>query len=178
MTIPVGTASVSGKMTTDQTQSLLLFNEDASLIIRLDTAQESYAIADLPAGHYYLSNSIFGQSVPLETFDLSSGQRRVLDVDSTNWFSLGQGLLSVEVLTEQGHPLGAADVWLETPEGQIRPVYTSPQEFVFVAPVGDYTLRVTHPGFVSHQGSVAIAANDIIALYPERPVLRVKLRAP
>jgi len=177
MTIPVGTASVSGKVTTDQTQALLLFNEDASLIIRLDTTQESYAITDLPAGHYYLSNSIFAESVPLETFDLSSGQRRVLDIDSANWFSLGQGLVSVEVLTEQGHPLGAAELWLATPEGQIRPVYTSPQEYVFVAPVGAYTLHVTHPGFAPHQGSVAIAANDIIALYPERPVLRVKLQA-
>jgi hypothetical protein len=178
MLIPVGTASISGTVTTDVSQSLLLFNEDASLIIRLDTAQETYAITDLPAGHYYLSNSIFAQSVPLESFDLSLGQRRVLDIDSSNWFSLGQGLLSVEVLTEQGHPLGAADVWLETQEGQIRPLSTSPQEYVFVAPVGAYTLHVTHPGFTPHQGSVAIAANDIIALYPERPVVRVQLRAP
>jgi len=176
MPIPAGSASITGSLLTGPAQSLLLFNEDTSLVIRIDTAQESYTITDLPAGHYYLSNSFFAQTVPLATLDLSAGQHRTLDIDSSDWFSLGQGLLSVEVLTEQGHPLDAAEAWLETQEAQIKPMYISPQEYVFVAPVGQYTLHITHPGFTAHRESVAIVANDIMALYPERPVVRVQLR--
>lgn len=176
MTIPVGTASVSGTLQAGSVPSLLLFNEDASLIVRINTAQESYSITGLPAGHYYLSNSIFAQSVPLATADLAPGQRKVVDLDSSSWFSLGQGLLSVEVLTEQGHPLNAAQAWLETKQGRISPLSMSPQELVFVAPVGEYTLHVTHPGFEPQRRAVTVQANDIIALYPERPVVRVQLR--
>ena len=177
MAIPAGNTSLRGSIRADSVPSLLLFNEDASLIIRIDTAQTSYAITGLPAGHYYLSNSVFTQSVPLETFDLAAGQQRILDIDTSNWLSLGQGLLSVEVLTDQGHPLGDADTWLETPAGPIRPLYRSPQEYVFTAPVGEYTLHVTHAGFAPHRSQVEIVANDIIALYPERPVVRVQLQA-
>ena len=91
------------------------------------------------------------------------------------WISAGQGLISVQVAGQDGLPLMSADAWLTNAAGTLTPLLRTDSELIFIAPVGPYTLTVSHDGFEPHSEEVAVESNPQIALYPERPVVSIRL---
>jgi hypothetical protein len=175
--LSAGTASVAGGLHAKSEQALILFNQAKTLVIHIVPKAGQYHVSDLPADQYYIGNLYLADSAPLAEFSLEEGQALNLDLDTQNWLTTGQGLLSVEIYGQDGLPLPAASVWLEDDNGQIDPLLVTDTEILFIAPVGNYRLVAYHSGFTEQSQEVTIKPNDIITLNPKRPVIRLRLDA-
>jgi hypothetical protein len=172
-----GQASVHGRLTHATEHPLILFNREQTLIARLINDKGRYQVANLPAGEYYIGNAFLTDTAPLAEFSLGAGETLSLDLNVSAWITTGQGLLSVEVLSQDGLPLPAATAWLDGMNGEIESLFRIPSEILFVAPVGEYRLHVSHRGFKEQSQAVTITPNDILALHPQRPVVRMRLES-
>jgi hypothetical protein len=177
MAIPSGTAVVSGIWIGEPGSSVVLFSQDRSLVHVLDTRSEFYLVDQLPAGDYFIGHLYLADQAPYTSFHVDEGQVKIVDIDMSRWPSNGKGLLGVQVTDRNGLPLTLADVWLEAPDGLIQPVIITNQEQVFIAPAGVYLLHATHNGFKSEDREVVIQTNEMIILYPERPMEQIRLEA-
>ncbi len=177
MTIPAGTAIVSGIWVGGPGSSIALFSKDGSLVHLLDTHSEFYLVDRLPAGDYFIGHVYLADRAPYKSFHLEEGQARIVDIDMSRWPGKVQGLLGVQVMDRNGLPLTQADVWLEGPTGRIAPVIITSQEQLFIAPAGVYALYAAQEGFKSEHKEVVIQANEMIILYPERPLEQIRLDA-
>ncbi|MBP8302554.1 MAG: carboxypeptidase regulatory-like domain-containing protein [Phycisphaerae bacterium] len=173
--IPSGTASVNGGVLNEMGGPLWVFNQTQTLSVRVEPLGGYYRIANLPEGDYFVGSPYLLDKAPLARFHLAEGEAKILDINTWQWPGANHGLLSVQVASTSGSPLSNAAVVLEGPDGQIRPWVQTDREQVLIAPAGDYTLRVSQPGFQAEQRPVAIQANDLLALVPVRPVIQVLL---
>jgi hypothetical protein len=135
-----------------------------------------YFINHVPPGDYLISNSFLADMAPLEAFTLAQDTEAIqLPINTEQWISPGQGLISVQVSGQDGLPLMHAEAWLTNEAGTLAPLVSTHSELIFIAPVGFYELTVVHEGFESHTEDVTIEPNPQIALNPERPVIPIRL---
>ncbi len=175
--LPAGQASVRGRLLHATEHALILFNREQTLIARIIDNNGTYQVANLPAGDYYIGNAFLTDTAPLAEFSLGEEEALTLDLNVSAWMTTGQGLLSVEVLGQDGLPLPATTAWLDGANGEIEPLFRTPSEILFLAPVGEYRLTLSHHGFKEQSQAVTIKPNDILALHPERPVVRMRLES-
>ncbi|MDH7599916.1 MAG: carboxypeptidase-like regulatory domain-containing protein [Sedimentisphaerales bacterium] len=173
--VPAGNSSISGMILGQIDRPLYLNNGQSGLWVRIDPKDGYYNIRGLPAGTYTVGNLFLQEQLPLARFELAPGQNRILDLNPLRWPGLGHGLLSVQVSTTEGLMVKDASVWLDGKETRIGPVYKTDTEYVFVAPAGRYELWVTGPGLTTAHRQVVIQANDLLAVFPVRPVVQVVL---
>jgi len=175
--IPTGRAAVQGAYVEAQDLSLLLFNRDKTLVVPVRDLQGGYYIDGLPAGDYYISNAYLAEAAPLTEFSLAEGDTYTYDIDTRNWISAGQGVLGVEVTSQDGLPLTDAQVWIEGGAGVIDPLLQEGSESVFVAPAGTYVLNVSHDGFTPETTEVEVDESNIIRSFLEHPTMVIRLKA-
>ncbi len=176
--LPTGHITMSGTMDNVSNESLILFNQDKTLVMPIHDQDGRYHISHIPAGDYIISNGFLGDMSPLETFTLAAGTETLeLDVDTTQWISAGQGLISIQVAGQDGLPLMSAEAWLTSEGVTLAPLLRTDSELIFIAPVGAYRLTVSHDGFEPHTEAVTVESNPQIALYPGRPVTSIRLNA-
>lgn len=173
--LPEGDISLSGTINTSQ-NDLILCNLDKTLVMPILNQDGQYTLNHVPAGEYFISNAVLGDMTPLEVVTLTPDTRSLqLPIDTKQWFSGGQGLISIQVSGQDGLPLMSAETQLSNDSITLTPLLRTDSELLFVAPIGTYKLTVIHDGFKSHEEEVTVESNPQIALYPERPVISVRL---
>ncbi|MCP4452373.1 MAG: carboxypeptidase regulatory-like domain-containing protein [Planctomycetes bacterium] len=174
--LPTGHITMSGAIENVSNESLILFNRDKTLVMPIHDQDGQYHISHIPPGDYLISNTFLGDMAPLEAFTLTADTAALeLSIDTKQWISAGQGLISVQVAGQDGLPLMSAEARLTNEAGTLTPLLRTDSELIFIAPVGPYTLTVSHGGFEPHSEEVAVKSNPQIALYPERPVVSIRL---
>ena len=167
---------MSGTTNHQANDQLIFFNLDKTLVCPIQNENGSYKLTNLPAGDYIISNAVLSDMAPLEVITLTSDTRSLqLPIDTQQWFSGGQGLLSVQISGQDGLPLMSADASLSMDSDTLLPLLRTDSELLFVVPTGTYELTVNHDGFEPHNETVTVKSNAQIALYPERPVVSVRL---
>lgn len=176
--LPTGLITMSGKIDNVTNEQLILFNQEKSLVMPLHGQDGQYKLTQIPPGDYHVGNAFLGDMAPLESFTLTADTQAFhLPIDTQQWINAEQGLISVQVAGQDGLPLMSAEAWLTNDVGTLTPILRTDAELIFIAPIGDYTLTVSHDGFEPHTETVTIESNPQIALYPERPVIPVRLNA-
>ena len=178
MDLPVGHITMSGRLDNASNEALILFNQNKTLVMPIHDQDGQYHLSQIPAGDYFISNAFLGDMAPLEAFTLTADTEALqLPIDTEQWISTGQGLISVQVAGQDGLPLMSAEASLANEAGTLTPLLRTDSELIFIAPIGTYTLTVSHDGFEAHTENVTIESNPQIALYPERPVVSIRLNA-
>jgi hypothetical protein len=137
-----------------------------------------YTLNRVPPGEYLISNTFLADMAPLEAFTLTQDTKALqLPINTLQWISTGQGLISVQVAGQDGLPLMSADAVLTNEAGTLTPLLRTDSELIFIAPIGTYKLKVSHEGFETQAKDVTIESNPHIALYPERAVIPIRLNA-
>ena len=178
LTVPTGTATLSGAFLESLALAPVLFSVDNDLRVTLQARDDFYFVQGLPAGRYFIGNPYLRDKAPLIRFAIADGEHKVVDINPRDWSSPGQGLLAVLVTDSQHQPLPAAQAWLEGTDGRIDPVVRTDREQIFVAPAGSYRLHASYDGFPTQHKDVSIEANALMALYPERSLVQVRLEQP
>jgi len=165
--IPAGSASLSGKVITDDPRQLKsqlrLRSIDQHVTVDFrPTADGSYAIDNLPAGDYIIG----GASVALsrqsnfKEFSLESGEHKNLNVKISDAGSSDGGYIVVLVVTEEGLPLAGTDVWLERAGEVIHPHFDSDTSKSFRGMPGECVLYAKCPGYGTVERKVTIKSKD------------------
>ncbi|NQV36121.1 MAG: carboxypeptidase regulatory-like domain-containing protein [Phycisphaeraceae bacterium] len=174
--LPAGHIAMSGRIDNVSNEALILFNQDKTLVMPIQEQDGRYRLSGIPAGDYVISNAFLGDMAPLEAFTLTADTKALeLSIDTQQWISTGQGLIGVQVAGQDGLPLMSAEAWLTNETGTLTPLLRTDSELIFIAPIGPYTLTVSHDGFETQSENVTIESNAQIALYPERSVISVRL---
>jgi hypothetical protein len=174
--LPSGHITLSGPMNNEASQDLILVNQDKTLVMPIREQNGQYTLRDIPSGEYLISNTLLADMAPLETLTLTQDTTALqLPIDTQQWLSLGQGLISVQVAGQDGLPLMSSEAWLTNAAGTLTPFYRSDSELIFIAPDGTYELTVSHDGFEPQSKDVVINSTPQIALYPERMVIPIRL---
>ena len=174
--LPTGHIAMSGRIDNVSNETLILFNQDRTLVMPIQEQDGRYRLSGIPAGDYVISNALLGDMAPLEAFTLTADTEALeLSIDTQQWISTGQGLIGVQVAGQDGLPLMSAEAWLTNEAGTLTPLLRTDSELIFIAPIGPYTLTVSHDGFETQSENVTIESNAQIALYPERSVISIRL---
>jgi len=174
--LPDGHITLSGSTNNSTNEELILFNQDKTLVMPIRNNNGQYMLNHVPPGDYVISNSFLADMAPLEAFTLALDTEAIqLPINTQQWISPGQGLISVQVSGQDGLPLMHAEAWLSNEAGTLAPLMSTNSELIFIAPVGSYELTVSHEGFEAHTEDVTIEPNPQIALNPERPVIPIRL---
>ncbi|MCF7972757.1 MAG: carboxypeptidase regulatory-like domain-containing protein [Phycisphaerae bacterium] len=176
MDLPDGHITLSGTTNNSDSDDLILFNLDKTLVMPIRNEDGRYTLNHVPAGEYLISNTFLADMAPLEALTLTPDTQALqMPIDTRQWVSTGQGLISVQVAGQDGLPLMSADARLSNGAGALTPLLRTDSELIFIAPIGTYTLTVSHEGFEPQTKEVTIESNPYIALYPERSVIPIRL---
>ncbi len=174
--LPQGHITLSGPFDNEVSQDLILFNLDKTLVMPIRERNGHYTLNNIPAGEYCISNTFLADMAPLETLTLTQDTTALqLAINTQQWLSLGQGLISVQVAGQDGLPLMSSEARLTNDAGTLTPLYRTDSELIFVAPIGTYELIVSHDGFDAQSKDITITSNAQMALYPERVVIPIRL---
>ena len=156
MTIPTGTASVSGRILGETAQSLILWNDDHMVTARVSATDNTYAIDALPSGHYTIGDHFLEELAPLTDFSVRAGEHRVIDLDLDAW-QPDIGLLRITVVGSDGRFLTGGEVTLDDRGTKIRPMPGSSQgECVFAVTPGAYVLVGQCEGYALYTETVTV----------------------
>ena len=163
MTIPSGSAAVSGTLTSTQREqqpALMLRSEDQRITAQVQPgADGSFAFSHLPPGDYIIGRASVAMSRTsrLAPVRLGPEEHKTIDisVDPDDAGLSGDGGLVVLVVTPDGLPLATPDVWLERDGQVIEPHFNTDDGKSFTGePGGTYTLRAEYPGYRSARMTV------------------------
>jgi hypothetical protein len=153
--IPVGDASVAGKVLSGNEQPLFLFNRDLTITAHINPSQGQYHISHLPAGTYTIGNYFILEQSPLCEFDLRPGERKTLDLNTHDW-NVDVGRLLLHIINRNGHLLSHAQAWLEGALGRREPSGNHGESLWFFVPMGDYTLNIHCEGYADYRESITV----------------------
>jgi hypothetical protein len=83
--------------------------------------------------------------------------------------------LHVRVITENGVPIGGAEVWLQDDAGVIEPITSPGVGQFFVTEPGEYTLVAVYPGYREVTKTVSLEAKDITAARTQDSIVFIRL---
>ena len=163
VTIPVPqcTAGLSGRLTDGLGGWQTVWRRDKGIVgyIRAD-AEGNYRIENLPAGEYLVGGNMLMDEGAIETFTLSEGEQKVLDIHVSRVPRQKVASLLAMVLSEHGVPIPGVDVWLEGDRAVIEPLQQSSEEAYFVAEPGRYVLCAWYPGYKEVRQEVMMKLSD------------------
>ncbi len=109
-------------------------------------------VSHLPAGKYAIAKaSLIGRDEHIKQQEVSvyAGEHKNVNLEMNRGIGqyMGDGLLRVHIVDEQGIPLATPYVWLESSGHIIEPCVETDLEKTFMGESGQYTLHVEYPGF-------------------------------
>jgi len=156
MTVPAGSATLSGRIISDDLQtslsSLLLRNPDQTLFQKMAVDDQGFFhLENLPPGHFIIGKASVAKSRSSVVFevDLEPGEHKAVQipVDLHGSGHGYDGYLIVSLVTEQGIPLATSDIWLEQRGRIIEPHFNTDDSKSFMGELGTYMLNARYPGF-------------------------------
>ena len=178
VTIPAGSAVITGQFLDEVAQPLVLLNSDNTIggnIYPVDG--QTYRVENLPAGTYSIGNTFAEGSAPLITFDLAEGEVKTIDIDTSKWQNTQLGSLKVRVVGSDGLVLTASRAWLDGADGPIYPMMSVGDSHSFISTAGKYTLHVEWAGYEATTLYVELKAIDFSKpREADRNTVLVKLR--
>jgi RNA polymerase sigma factor (sigma-70 family) len=159
-TIPLATASVSGRIT-GETRNLILWRNDNALmnIITADN-DGAYKINSLLPGSYSMGIYQYPEPKTVMTFDLVQGESKVVNVDTDEFVQPTMAMLKVVAVDGNGIPLATAELWLDGGDGEIKPLTTLTDGTLFATQPGTYILNAYHAGYEYIQQTVELTLID------------------
>ena len=159
-TIPLATASVSGRII-GETRNLILWRNDNALmnIITADN-DGAYKINSLLPGSYSMGIYQYPEPKTVMTFDLVQGESKVVNVDTDEFVQPTMAMLKVVAVDGNGIPLAAAELWLDGGDGEIKPLTTLTDGTLFATQPGTYILNAYHAGHEYIQQTVEMTQID------------------
>ena len=162
LTIPKGTAAISGLYEGDSQQPLLLWSVDKKITAHITRDTDgTYTVENLPSGEYVIGNYFMADSAPLITFELANDESKAINLDTSGWASVEKGSLKAMVVNENGIPITGAEIWLQGASGEIEPLTYVGGIAYFVAAPGRYTMIASWPGYNTAQRNVTLQAGSI-----------------
>lgn len=147
VSLPGGTARVSGRLASGPQQAVILMSADEKIAMHVSaTEDDSFLIENLPAGDYVIGRYFFGTVMPIAEFTLSEAETKLVDIDPADSVLLRTLSLQVYVFSDDGVPLTNAGVWLRGRPGDIEPLMQTDGTYLFVAEPGDYVLSAVSAG--------------------------------
>ena len=176
--VPAGTATVSGELISDSDQPLLLFRSDGEIIghISRPSNGSAYKIENLPAGRYSIGNYFIASTAPLLEFDLSEGQNKTIDIDTSDWAQLNKASLHTRVLGTNGVPIIGAQVWLKRGGLEIEPLTAVGNGQFFIADPGEHSLHAYYPGHKETSRKIQLESSDISSVRKEDEAVIIRLQ--
>jgi hypothetical protein len=178
LTIPAGTATVSGRFIGVSQQPFVLWSSDEKIIAHVvyANAGEVYKVENLPAGRYMIGNYFITNAAPFVTFDLAEGESKTIDIDPSKLPAVRIGTLVIQIVGSDGTPITASQVWLEGQGQKITPTTSSSEGCMFIAPIGIYTLHVEGPGHRPSITNVQVEQTELSQGQLDRTRILVRLQ--
>ena len=164
MSVPRGSASLSGRFIGRSPGAMFLFSADGKVASHIDSDDAgTYRIGDMPAGDYLVGNDLVGKTVPLLVFNIAEGDDTVADLDMSDWPAMGRAPLHTQVVSDAGVPVSGVQVWLEGEGVEVEPVRNNSEGQFFVTEPGEYVIHADYPGLGRASRAVVLLADDISA---------------
>jgi hypothetical protein len=179
LTFPQGTASVRGRMSPAEFLSAprVLWNRNRSLIgfVQLQP-DESFEIRGLPAGEYFLSDSLHGSVVPAFEFSLAGEEQKTITLPPELLRRGTAGTLSLTIVSQaSGTPILGATLQTLDPKRSLEFIDFQDGRVHLQGFSGDYELEIGYPGFRSVRQRVTVPALSVQAAASPRQELVVEL---
>ncbi len=166
--IPSGSASLSGKITSDDPErslpQLMLRSSDQAITTAIRPAGDgSYKIENLAAGNYVIGRAsvALSRTSTLKEINLGSNEHKTLDIGVGPDAALSyNGYLVVLVVTDDGLLLPGTRVWLEGQGRIVEPHFDTDDGKSFAADAGMYILGAEYPGYRPVHKSIEIKAKE------------------
>jgi hypothetical protein len=182
MTIPTGTAAVSGQVISGKnwsprgTYSYVLRRADQGVTAEVPVgADGTFHVKNLPAGRYILGWSERTSMVAEVT--LGPQEHKTINIDPTqaNAARAAEGSLDVLVLAEEGVPLATPSVWLEDAGRVIAPSVDWGESKSFSGDPGLYVLHVEYPGYQPVRTTVQLSPEQTDTMQDTPPPLIITM---
>ena len=140
---------------------MLFYRESDTIMTYLSMRDDRFSMAGLSAGKYTIGYLLLGTPpVELLSFTLAEGEQKILDVDTRSWIP-DVGILNVRIVSEVGHLIHDAEVWIEQAGQTIVRAGHYREGYRLIAPSGSYTLVVRCHAHQDYTEPILIQQCDI-----------------
>jgi protocatechuate 3,4-dioxygenase beta subunit len=167
MTIPAGSASISGKVTSANAERprLVLRSADERITAKVAVNPDgTFEVKNLPAGRYTVLHTLATRASSSALAEVALGPREhktiVVDGDRADAGPNADGYLVVIVVTQDGIPLATPSVWLELAGRVILPHFNTDDGKSFAGYPGLYVLHAEYPGYRPVQTTVELKSRQ------------------
>ena len=176
--LPRATAAVSGLFTKGLKQAAILFSEDKKVLDYFKADENgAFRIKNLPAGRYFIcADSEFPtEQTALMEFELTEGEEKIIDIDTTAGPLLPTATLRTMVIDENGVPINGANIWLEGKSEIIEPLRNICDGQFFITRPGVYSLHAVYNGYKQTTKNIKLETTGKLDLDINKPALFIRL---
>jgi len=167
MTIPTGSASISGKVTSGKAEQprLMLRSVDERITAEAQINPDgTFEVKNLPAGRYIFGHAFAALERTSTLAEVTLGPKEhktiAIDADRADAGRDVEGYLVVVVVTQEGIPLATPSVWLERAGRVIPPHFNTDDGKSFAGDPGPCVLHAEYPGYRPVQTTVELKSRQ------------------
>jgi hypothetical protein len=167
VTVPAGSASISGKVTSGKVQQprLMLRSVDEQITAEVQVNPDgTFEVKNLPAGRYIFGHAFAALERTSTLAEVTLGPQEhktiTIDADRADAGRDAEGYLVVVVVTQEGIPLATPSVWLERAGRVIAPQFDTDDDKSFAGDPGPCVLHAEYPGYRPVQTTVELKSKQ------------------